>query len=391
VTDERTGRELEPRAGGEVRSARTGRELTPSEPAESSVERFYAGERAHTVGLTEERAAQIVRQSGNARNIAFLAVLIVVLFIPLYWFYDLGVPAVANTSRLQKEAEVQQVTDVSRGYALFLANCAQCHGKNGEGGIGPPLNDQAKLYNALTVTGLPGTGHLNPNYIRNVLTVGGRYVCGDPKSLMPVWADVNGGPLNYRQIEELIAFLTATKDVTFQYQPEHPDPGQTLPPPVTVHGWRDPNYKPPPDQPSPPACWRAPQGVLSGGGGGASASPAAIGNPGTAASPRPVKVVETASLQITDESGNKLAAIAVKKGETVRFEVENKAGFDHNFYVGTAQDLQSNNTANLKGVPAFPSGTKDFTMTFDQDVQLQFACIVPGHYTSMHGDIQLVQ
>jgi mono/diheme cytochrome c family protein/uncharacterized cupredoxin-like copper-binding protein len=390
VTDERTGRELEPRAEGEVAEGRSGRELMPREPAESSVERFSAGEVAHTVGLTEERAAQIVRQSGNARNIAFLAVLIVVLFIPLYWFYDLGVPAVGNSSRLEKETQAQYVTNVSRGYALFLANCAQCHGKNGEGGVGPPLNDQAKLYNAVTVTGVPGTGHLNPTYIRNVLTVGGRYVCGDPKSLMPVWADVNGGPLNYRQIEELIAFLTASKDVTFQYQPEHPDPGQTLPPPVIAQGWRDPNYKPPPDQPSPPACWRAPQGVLSGGG-GTSASPAAIGSPGTSANPRPIKVVETASLQITDQSGTKLGAIAVKKGETVRFEVENKAGFDHNFYVGTAQDLQGNNTANLKGVPAFTSGTKDFTMTFDQDVQFQFACTVPGHYTSMHGDIQLVQ
>jgi hypothetical protein len=36
----------------------------------------------------------------------------------------------------------------------------------------------------------------------NVLTVGGRYVCGDPKSVMPVWAQPNG-PLNYRQIEEI--------------------------------------------------------------------------------------------------------------------------------------------------------------------------------------------
>ena len=49
-----------------------------------------------------------------------------------------------------KEAEEQYVTDVSRGYALYLANCARCHGEDGQGGIGPPLNDQAKLYNAVT-------------------------------------------------------------------------------------------------------------------------------------------------------------------------------------------------------------------------------------------------
>ena len=32
-----------------------------------------------------------------------------------------------------------------------------------------------------------GTGHLNPVYLGRVLEVGGRYVCGDPKSLMPAW------------------------------------------------------------------------------------------------------------------------------------------------------------------------------------------------------------
>ena len=38
-----------------------------------------------------------------------------------------------------------------------------------QGGIGPPLNDQAKLYNAINQNGGSGTGHLNPNYIHKVL------------------------------------------------------------------------------------------------------------------------------------------------------------------------------------------------------------------------------
>jgi uncharacterized cupredoxin-like copper-binding protein len=203
--------------------------------------------------------------------------------------------------------------------------------------------------------------------------------------------------LNYRQIEELVAFLTASKEISFQHQPEHPEPGHTLPPPTTVTGWRDPNYTPPQGQPSPPACWRAPEGVLGGGGGngggggGASPSPAAIDNPGTASEPREIKVVETASLQITDADGTKLSAIPVKRGETVTFQVENTANFAHNFYIGTQEDLEANNTANLEGVPDFNSGTKEFTITFDEDAELQFACTVQGHYGPMHGDIQLVQ
>jgi hypothetical protein len=34
---------------------------------------------------------------------------------------------------------------VDRGSLIFKNNCAQCHGQNGEGGIGPPLNDQHRL------------------------------------------------------------------------------------------------------------------------------------------------------------------------------------------------------------------------------------------------------
>ncbi len=249
--------------------------------AESSVERFSAGARTHAVGLTEERAAQIVRQSGNARNVAFLAVLLIALFIPVYWFYDLGVPALGISGQMAATANEQYVTDVERGYALFLANCARCHGDNGQGGVGPPLNDQAKLYNAINQNGGSGTGHLNPNYITQVLTVGGRYVCGDANSVMPAWLQPNG-PLNYREVEELMTFITASTDVTFTYDPHSGhavgvDPKAT---PYTVTGWRDPNYEPPPGAPTPPACWRNPSGQIGGSSTAANASLAPIANPG---------------------------------------------------------------------------------------------------------------
>ncbi len=373
---------------------RTGRELTPrpAPPPEEGIERFQALETAHTIGLTEERAAKIVRQSANARGVAFLAVLLIALFVPIYWFYDLGVPAVADTSRLAKESFVQQVTDVQRGEALFLANCARCHGDQGQGGIGPPLNDQGKLYNAVTSAGLAGTGHLNPNYIRNVLTVGGRYVCGDAKSIMPIWADTNGGPLNYEQINQLIAFLTASKDVTWSYQPSA-SPGATPPPAETHSGWRDPNYTPPPSATPVPACWRNPSGVIGGSGGGTSgsAAPSAapISSPGTATSPRVIKLDETAQLSITDASGQQASTIAVKKGETVRFEVTNTAGFTHNFYVGLVSDLQAADTSKLTGIADFSSGTQTVDYTFSQDGQYGFGCLVPGHYTTMHGTFEI--
>ena len=116
------------------------------------------------------------------------------------------------------------MTDVQRGYKLFQANCSRCHGAQGEGGIGPVLNDQAKL---LT--------HLTPQYLATVLTVGGRYVCGDPNSLMLAWLEPKG-PLNYRQVEELIAFIRAPSTLT--YTAVDPATGAE----TETTGWRDASY-----------------------------------------------------------------------------------------------------------------------------------------------------
>src|SRR6187431_1860267 len=120
--------------------------------------RFSAPPSARRNDLTPERTGRIVRQSANARWIGFLAVVIVSLFIIGYYFYELGVPGGLTEPRMQQAADEQQVTAVERGYNLYEANCAQCHGKQGEGLVGPALNRQDKLF-----------AHLNPDYLRNVL------------------------------------------------------------------------------------------------------------------------------------------------------------------------------------------------------------------------------
>ncbi|HLX35519.1 MAG TPA: cupredoxin domain-containing protein [Candidatus Limnocylindrales bacterium] len=210
-------------------------------------DRFTASAQTHaTTGLTPERAAKIVRQSGNARWTAFLGVTVVALFVIAYYFYETGLPYGLSTPRLDQQAAAQQVTSIERGYNLFEANCARCHGMQGQGGIGPVLNDQSKLF-----------AHLNPTYIKNVLTVGGRYVCGNPNSLMPVWADTNGGPLNYIQIQDLINFIRAPSTETFIIR------NPSLNEPVldangnveTFTGWVDPSYKPAPSASPFPDCW----------------------------------------------------------------------------------------------------------------------------------------
>ena len=78
---------------------------------------------------------------------------------------------------------------------------------------------------------------------------------------MPVWSD-NGnppGPLNYRQIDELIAFLRATNDHDVRSS-RTPSTNEPIIDPATgkvktFTGWRDPNYKPAPAARRIPDCY----------------------------------------------------------------------------------------------------------------------------------------
>lgn len=140
-------------------------------------------------------------------------------------------------------ADTQYVSDVARGFGLYQINCAACHGPDGQGGIGPSLNDQAKLFDAITPSGEPGSGHLNPVHIDRVLTEGGSYVCGDPLSIMIAYKEPNGY-LSDRQVQELIAWITASSEIVF-------DSGSGM-----VSGWRDPSWEPEPEITPVPACWK---------------------------------------------------------------------------------------------------------------------------------------
>jgi mono/diheme cytochrome c family protein len=391
MSEDKGGRELAPRDPGEVDT--TDSPVTPVEGDSRDVERFSSGPRAHSVELTEERSAQIVRQSANARNFVFLAILIIALFIPVYWFYESGVPALGTEGRLAAEVEQQFVTDVGRGYELYIANCAECHGDNGQGGVGPKLNDQAKLYNTITAAGLPGSGHLNPDYIDNVLTVGGRYVCGDANSLMAAWKAPEG-PLNYRQTEELIAWMTASNDVIVKRDIESHGEDEAEGEPEVVAGWRDPDWEPEPGATPPPACWKNPSGII--GGGAPTATPAPVDPDitpepiagGSTDAPRQIFVEATSSLRFTDADGNQLSEISVTEGETVEFVVDNVAGFDHNFYIGPQDVVSVPNAETPVGIPTWQSGVETVTWTVSAgDQPLQFACTVPGHYATMSGNI----
>src|SRR5918996_6285377 len=73
------------------------------------VERFTSPPAIRKLEFTPERAAQVVRQSANARWVGFLSVVVIILFVSLYWFYELGAPAGLTKPRLASELDAQQV------------------------------------------------------------------------------------------------------------------------------------------------------------------------------------------------------------------------------------------------------------------------------------------
>jgi plastocyanin len=137
--------------------------------------------------------------------------------------------------------------------------------------------------------------HLNPQYIMSVLTVGGRYVCGNPSSLMPVWADTNGGPLNYVQVQNLIDFIRAPNTLTYTIRDNSTNEPilDSTGKPETAVGWRDPNFTPAVNATPVPDCWSS---ALSG-------SPAPSG--AAAATPAPgatVVKLEASGIAFTETS-----------------------------------------------------------------------------------------
>jgi hypothetical protein len=168
LSDERTGRELTPRprrsrarsrrASRRCRSRHDRRRWSASTPATGPHRRADRGARR------ADRA-----QSGNARMVAFLGALFLVLFIPLYWIYDIGLPVPRRRGpdggRGSSSTSPTWRAATSSTWPTARAATATTAGRHRPAAQRP---GQA-LQQALTPQGLPGTGHLNPDYLADVL------------------------------------------------------------------------------------------------------------------------------------------------------------------------------------------------------------------------------
>lgn len=83
-----------------------------------------------------------------------------------------------------------QAGDITRGSQVFDANCAVCHGSEGQGRVGVNLSndfpaiDPAAFTRAVIEQGVSGT-------------------------VMTPWSQAYGGPLNAQEIEDVVAFVTS--------------------------------------------------------------------------------------------------------------------------------------------------------------------------------------
>ena len=155
-------------------------------------------------------------------------------------------------------------------------------------------------------------------------------MCGDPNSVMPAWLEP-AGPLNYREVEEIISWILATSDTEFIYVPAHAEADATLPPPVDVQGWRDPNFTPAPGATPVPACWRAP------GSGGTAATPAPVESPGTAENPRVIEIEASADLQWVDPGDRPAGHVdsASSRARRSSSTSSTRQPTRHNFHLGS--------------------------------------------------------
>jgi len=139
------------------------------------------------------------------KTLGVIVVTALAIFTVFYW--------VTDPSRLadrQSEAGKELLAYGERVFAnnpsdASAAQCARCHGNNGQGGPVPGTKNLApNLHSASIAKKLK----VNPDYVNEVIRFGGVVVSGNVNSDMPAWSTEVGGPLTVQQIDGLTALVT---------------------------------------------------------------------------------------------------------------------------------------------------------------------------------------
>lgn len=150
---------------------------------------------------------------------AMLLLGVLTLGLPLYWIFE---PARQAGAREQK---VRQFENWGAGLYATTAqggfNCAGCHGASGGGGqadwtLTDPKTGEVKVVQWLAPALNTATYRYSDEELTYILNYGRTY------SPMSAWGTVGGGPMNFQQIETLIAYIRK-----LQIPRENCAPGET--------------------------------------------------------------------------------------------------------------------------------------------------------------------
>lgn len=127
----------------------------------------------------------------NERKENYSRQILIGLVITVLVFIGLSIYALREPERLAQAQETFITHRVERGTEIYAEQCASCHGAQGEGGVGPALNDRDLLksthddvFFSLVRSGVPGTQ-------------------------MPAWSVDFGGPLTDEDVRDVVAFIRA--------------------------------------------------------------------------------------------------------------------------------------------------------------------------------------
>ncbi|MGW8225091.1 MAG: c-type cytochrome, partial [Anaerolineales bacterium] len=115
--------------------------------------------------------------------IGLLLTLLIFAGFTFYWTQE--------ENRLDHSSQALNEERLDRGYTIYYAHCAVCHGQQGEGGVGMALNDPQMLKSTLD------------NILFSVVR------SGVPNTQMPAWSVDYGGPLTDEDIRSVVAHIRA--------------------------------------------------------------------------------------------------------------------------------------------------------------------------------------
>ncbi len=133
---------------------------------------------------------------------------VVGLALTLLLIIGLAYATWGEAARLERTANSFTAERVQRGRLIYEQQCVNCHGAQGEGGVGPALNNRTLLKNTLDSVFF--------SVIRS----------GVPNTQMPAWSVDYGGPLTDEDVRDLVAFIRAWEPTAPEVTPVtfQPDP-----------------------------------------------------------------------------------------------------------------------------------------------------------------------